>query len=465
MPRDLVLAQAIGEHAIPLVGAHADFDQLLERIGDARFVLLGEATHGSHEFYHLRAELTKRLIREKGFAAVAIEGDWPDAYRINRYVRGFGRDLDAAASLTDFRRFPQWMWRNADVIEFVRWLRDYNTELVDPRGCVGFYGLDLYSLHASMAAVLMYLDTRDPAAAHRARERYACFDAFGAAAQQYGQLVSLGMSADCEREVIEQLCELVKRRNELLRHDSLLAEDLQFEAEQNALVVANAEAYYREMYLGGGSTWNLRDTHMADTLDALAVHLRRYGRNSKVVVWAHNSHVGDSTAMAHRSDCNEITIGHLCRARHRNETVLVGFTTYEGTVTAASDWDGDAERKVVCAALPDSFEALFHRTGVPSFLLMLDNLGEAAAALHEPRLERAIGVVYRPQTERWSHYFDVRLAEQVDAVVHVDHTSALEPMERTPLWVAGEYEMFPTGLQRAVKRPTTTLAGRSSELP
>lgn len=430
-----------------MIGTHADFDLLLDRIGDARFVLLGEATHGSHEFYRIRAEITKRLIQEKGFGAVAAEADWPDAYRINRYIRGVGRDLDAVDSLADFERFPQWMWRNADVLDFVGWLRTHNDQIAEQAHRVGFYGLDLYSLHGSMAAVLAYLDARDPEAARRARARYACFDVFGEEPQDYGQTIALGLAPDCEEEVLGQLVDLIKRRGNLLRHDGVIAEDAQFEAEQNARVVAHAEEYYRMMYLGGVSTWNLRDTHMADTLDALAAHLERRGRTGKIIVWAHNSHVGDSAAMAHRAQRNEITIGHLCRKRHANDTVLVGFTTYDGTVTAASDWGGYAERKAVRPALANSYEALFHRTGIPSFLMLLGELGEATAALHESRLERAIGVVYRPQTERWSHYFDVRLADQLDVVIHIDHTRALEPLERTAMWERGELpETYPTGL-------------------
>lgn len=430
-----------------MVGAHADFDLLLERIGDARFVLLGEATHGTHEFYRIRAELTKRLIREKGFCAIAAEADWPDAYRINRYIRGYRSDPDAVAALADFQRFPQWMWRNADIVDLVGWLRSHNDAVADPALRVGFYGLDLYSLHSSMSSVLAYLDAHDPEGARRARDRYACFDIFGDEPQHYGHAIAAGLADDCQHEVLTQLVELLKRRGELLRRDGVMAEDAHFEAEQNARVVARAEEYYRSMYMRGVSTWNLRDTHMADTLDALAQHLGRRGRPAKIVVWAHNSHVGDSDAMSHRAERDEITIGHLCRERHPDETVLVGFTTYDGTVTAASDWGANAERKLVRPGLAGSYEALFHRTGVPSFLLLLDDLGEATAALHEARLERAIGVIYRPQTERWSHYFDVRLADQLDAVIHIDRTRALEPLERTSQWERGELpETYPTGL-------------------
>jgi erythromycin esterase-like protein len=447
MPRDSILAQAIAEQATPLVGAHTDFDLLLDRIGEARFVLLGEATHGSHEFYRIRAELTKRLIREKGFAAIAAEADWPDSYRVNRFIRGTGDDTSATECLADFRRFPQWMWRNADILDLVGWLQAHNEQIAQPAHKVGFYGLDVYSLHGSMASVLSYLEARDPEAARRARARYACFDVFGEEPQAYGQAISFGLAQDCEEEVMQQLVELVRRRGELMRFDGMVAEEAQFEAEQNARVVANAEQYYRHLYLGGTSTWNLRDTHMMDTLDAVADHLEAMGRNAKIIIWAHNSHVGDSAGMAHRTDRDEITLGHLCRRRHPRDTVLVGFTTHAGTVTAASDWGGDAERKTVRPALAGSYEALFHETGVPSFLLLLDDLGEAAAALHDPRLERAIGVVYRPQTERWSHYFDVRLPEQLDAVIHVDQTRALEPLERSPEWDQGELpETFPSGL-------------------
>jgi erythromycin esterase-like protein len=447
MVRESILAQAITEQAIAMQGAHADFDALLERIGDARFVLLGEATHGTHEFYRIRAELTKRLIREKGFTAIAAEADWPDAYRINRYIRGVGRDIDASEALIEFQRFPQWMWRNADVLDLVGWLRSYNDLIDDVSQRIGFYGLDLYSLHSSMTAVLGYLEARDPQAAHRARARYSCFDVFGEEPQAYGHMVALGISDDCQREVLDQLVELLKHRNNLLRHAGVIAEDAQFEAEQNARVVANAEEYYRQMYAGDVSTWNLRDTHMADTLDALVAHIERRGRPGKVVVWAHNSHVGDSAAMSHRSERDEITIGHLCRQRHPRDTVLVGFSTHSGTVTAASSWGGTAERKLVRPALAGSYELLFHRVGIPSFMLLLDNLGEATAALHEARLERAIGVVYLPESERWSHYFNVRLADQFDAIIHLDHTRALEPLERTALWERGELpETYPTGL-------------------
>jgi erythromycin esterase-like protein len=445
MSSEAILAQALVDTAPPLVGAPTDFDLLLDRIGDARFVLLGEATHGTHEFYRIRAELTKRLIRERGFTAIAAEADWPDAYRVNRYVCGAGHDRGAIEALGEFRRFPQWMWRNADILDLVGWLRAHNDRASAERK-VGFYGLDVYSLHASIQAVIGYLARTDPAAAREARKRYACFDTLAADPQLYGRASALGLREDCEEEVVAQLVDLQRRRTALLRTDGVLAEDEQFEAEQNARVVARAEEYYRSMYLGRVSTWNLRDTHMMDTLDALVQHLERRGGRAKIVVWAHNSHVGDASA-TDRDLRGELNIGQLCRERHPGETFLVGFSTYQGTVTAASAWGEPAERKRVRPALSGSYEALFHRTGLPKLLLLLGDLGEAAGALHESRIQRAIGVVYRPQSERASHYYHVHLPAQFDAMIHLDETRALEPLERTAGWERGELpETFPTGL-------------------
>ncbi|MDB4953701.1 MAG: erythromycin esterase [Myxococcales bacterium] len=445
MPADASLSHAIIHTATPLVGAPFDFDPLLERIGDKRFVLLGEATHGTHEFYQLRAELTQRLIREKGFSAIATEGDWPDTYRINRYIRDETNDADAIDALADFRRFPQWMWRNADVLDLIGWLRTYNDHVAEDSRKIGFYGLDLYSLHASIAAVASYLEDKDPELADDARARYACFDRFGEEPQQYGYATSRG-HPNCRPEVVAELLEIERHREHLLQRDGVMAAEDQFSAEQNARVVVRAEEYYRLMYQGGVSTWNLRDTHMADTLDALSEHLAQRGLPPKIIVWAHNSHVGDSAA-TQRGALDELTLGHLCRERHPDETFLLGFSTYEGTVTAASDWGGVAERKHVRPGLSGSYEELFHATGMERFMLLLDNLGEAAGALREPRLQRAIGVVYRPDTERFSHYLEVDLPDQLDAIIHLDETRALEPIERTAIWEHGELpETYPSGL-------------------
>jgi erythromycin esterase-like protein len=440
------LIESMRQRAHPLIGAAADYDPLLERIGEARFVLLGEASHGTHEFYRERAAITTRLIAEKGFTAVAVEADWPDAYRANRYVRGSGPEKSTADALMSFKRFPTWMWRNVDVLKFLRWLRTHNDALSGEARRIGFYGLDLYSLRASMAAVLTYLDKIDPEAAARARYRYACFDHFGEDPQAYGYAASFNITASCEDEVISQLVELSRRAAEYATRDGRVAADEYFYAEQNARLVKNAEEYYRAMFHGHISSWNLRDRHMAETLDALVAHLEAQVPRPKVVVWAHNSHLGDARA-THMGEAGELNLGQLMRQRYGREAVLIGFTTYHGTVTAASTWGGPAEHKRVRPALPDSYEALFHDLGLPRFLLVLDEDSDALRSLRQPRLERAIGVIYLPETERISHYFYARLADQFDAVLHFDETRAVEPLERTAEWERGRVpETFPSGL-------------------
>jgi erythromycin esterase-like protein/predicted phosphoribosyltransferase len=429
--------------ARPLTGAAQDYDWLLQMIGEARFVLLGEASHGTHEFYRERARITQRLIAEKGFEAVAVEADWPDAYRVNRYVRGGGDDPDAAAVLSGFRRFPQWMWRNTEVAAFVEWLRAHNSRLPTDAGKTGFYGLDLYSLHASMKAVLDYLDQTDPDAAARARARYACFDHFGPDPQTYGLLAAADIDRSCRDEVVAELVEMQQRAAELARREGPLPKDELFYAEQNARLVKNAEAYYRSMFFGDAPAWNLRDTHMTETLDALAAHLSRPDRPAKIVLWAHNSHLGDARA-TEMSRRGELNVGQLMRAKYGGDAVLIGFTTDHGTVTAASDWGGPAERKQVRPALEGSWERLFHTSLPARFLLEWRHGGAVREALREARLERAIGVIYRPATERESHYFIAHLADQFDAVLHFDETRAVEPLEYGAEWRAGEVpETFP----------------------
>ena len=444
MSIDRGLRQDLRKEAHPMTGDREDFDPLLALVGDSRFVLIGEASHGTHEFYRIRAEITKRLIREKGFSAIAVEADWPDAYRVNRYVQGRGSDTDASQALDGFKRFPQWMWRNADVLEFIGWLRDYNDAMPIPRR-IGFYGLDLYSLHASMEAVLSYLRVVDPAAALRAQRRYACFEQFGESPQDYGYAATAGLAPSCEDAVIAQLVELQKSAADYATRDGRLAADDLFFAEQNAKIVLNAERYYRAMFGNRAATWNMRDRHMAATLDALIAFLEFDRRQPKIVVWAHNSHLGDARA-TQMSDRGELNLGQLARQRFGKEAVLIGFTTYEGTVTAASDWGGPAERKNVVPGHTDSYEALFHEVDIPRFYLDLRQ-SEIAQALRDERLERAIVVIYRPETELISHYFHARLPDQFDAVVHFDHTRAVEPLERTVEWDLGEVEeTFPSGL-------------------
>jgi erythromycin esterase-like protein len=438
-------ARAVRQDAIPLTGATRDYDELISLIGDARFVLIGEASHGTHDFYRERARITRRLIEERGFSAVAVEADWPDAYRVNRYVRGTSSD-SAEESLDDFRRFPHWMWRNEDVLEFIAWLRERNDVAArsGPAAAAGFYGLDLYSLFTSIEAVLGYLDRVDPEAARRARSRYACFEHFHADSQAYGYAAAVGAAEPCEAEAVAQLVEL--QRSAARYGDGAQAEDELFFAEQNARLVQNAEEYYRSMFRGRDTSWNLRDEHMAETFDALRLHLEKRRPGARIVVWAHNSHLGDARATEMGSR-GELNLGQLIRQRYGRDTVNIGFSTWSGTVTAASDWDQPAERKRVRRALPGSYEQVFHDAGIPGFMLDLRRRGDARRELGEPRLQRAIGVIYRPETERWSHYFEAVLPHQFDVMLHFDETEALVPMERTATWETGEpEETYPTGL-------------------
>ncbi|OBH00402.1 MULTISPECIES: erythromycin esterase family protein [unclassified Mycobacterium] len=424
-------------------------ETLEELIGDARVVLIGESSHGTHEFYEARAAITKWLIEEKGFGAVAAEADWPDAYRVNRYVRGLGDDKSADEALSGFERFPAWMWRNTVVGDFVDWLRAHNRLHESDGRQAGFYGLDLYSLHRSIGEVIAYLDKIDPKAAVRARERYGCFDHTSADdGQAYGFSAAFGAGPSCETEAIEQLVEIQRNALAYARRDGLLAEDELFYAEQNAQTVRNAEVYYRAMFSGRVTSWNLRDKHMAQTLEALLNHLDRHSDtpSARIVVWAHNSHVGDARATEVWQD-GQLTLGQLARQRYGDDSRLIGFSTYSGTVTAASDWGGVAERKVVRPALGGSIEELLHETGRSAFFVSALISPEAADPLSAVRLGRAIGVIYRPETERQSHYFHVRPADQFDAMIHIDQTRALEPLEVTSLWIAGETpETYPTGL-------------------
>jgi erythromycin esterase-like protein len=441
-----LISNTIRDVVQPLSGQAHDYDQLLAIVGNSSLCLLGEATHGTHEFYRERAEITKRLIKEKGFTAVAVEADWPDAFRVNRYVRGLSDDKDANEALAGFKRFPTWMWRNTVIVDFVEWLREYNSALPVTAPKVGFYGLDLYSLYTSIEAVLGYLSKIDPEAAKRARYRYSCFEHFTDDTQAYGYAAGFGLTASCEREVIEQLIEMRRRAADYASRDGRVARDEFFFAEQNARLVLNAEKYYRTMFRGRVQSWNLRDRHMAETLDALITHLTLQGEKAKVALWEHNSHVGDARA-TYMAGEGELNVGQLVRQRYGREALLIGFTTYQGTVTAASEWNGPAERKRVRPALPESYERMFHESVGADFLLPIRSQEAAANAVSSPRLERAIGVIYLPQTERQSHYFDARLSDQFDAVIHFDETQALEPLERYALWDTGEPpETFPTGM-------------------
>jgi erythromycin esterase-like protein len=424
----------------PLSGTSSDYDSLVERATRARFVLVGEASHGTQESHRERAEITQRLVTEAGFTAVAVDADWPHAHRVNEFVQARNGGSSPREALSGFRTFPAWTWRNADVAEFVAWLRGWNDALPAGRPKTGFYGLDLYSLHESMDAVVRYLEDADADAAQRARERYGCFDHFGKDPQVHACDAGGGGAEPCERQAVEQLVELQRRREPpASRRNGQIDPDRHFFAEQNARLVANAQRHYRAVFRGGPQGWNLHNRHMFEMLESLTAHLERAQGRTKVVVWGHNSHLGKAraTEMTQRSEPN---VGQLVRERHGAEALLVGFTTYEGTVTAASRWGGAAERKRVRPALHGSWEELFHRAGDPRFLLETDGL-------RGPRLERAIGAVYLPQTERFSHYFRARLADQFDAVIHIDRTHAVEPLERTSEWDAAELiETYPWGV-------------------
>ena len=420
-----------------------DYAQILEQIGDLPLVLIGEASHGTHEFYEVRAEITKQLIKKKGFQAVAVESDWPDAQRVNRFVRGRGDDIMPVQALSEFVRFPRWMWRNTVVEEFVGWLREHNRR---SGADTGFFGLDLYSLYSSRAEVIRYLERVDANAAQRARARYACFDHFGGDPQAYGFAAGVNERDSCEEDVVQQLLDLQRKSWDYMHRDGRAAEDDFFSAEQNARLVRNAEEYYRSMYRGRVNTWNLRDRHMAETLHALMAWLDgRYGL-SKIVVWEHNSHLGDARA-TDMSLRGEFNVGQLVRERYPGRSFHIGLTTYIGTVTAAWDWDGEAETKRVRPGLKGSWEELFHQTENPRFCLNFRNFPDLVSGLADERLERAIGVIYRPETERISHYFPCRIAEQFDAVIHLDETRALQPLDALSELTREEMpETYPSGV-------------------
>lgn len=428
------IARLIHEAAEPIADIEeAPLAGLLDRIGDARVVLIGEATHGTSEFYRMRARITRELILRAGFRAVAIEGDWPDAARIDRFVRHLPPTKDGRWRA--FSRFPTWMWRNAEVDEFVRWLHEFNRErAADDRA--GFFGLDLYSLYTSMYEVVRYLDGVDPHLAKTARERYGCLTPWQADPAAYGRAALQQRFAQCERGVVEMLADLHRRRLELIERDG----ERWIDAVKNARLVADAERYYRIMYYGSIASWNLRDQHMFDVLDSVRAH-----RGAKIVVWAHNSHVGDASAteMGARREHN---IGQLCRAKFGDDAFLVGFGTDRGTVAAAHDWEEPMRVMRVVPSHADSYERLGHDADRRAFLLHLRNPTREAVReeLMAPRLERAIGVVYRPETELQSHYFQAILPAQFDEWIYFDVTDAVTPLDTTT--APGLPETYPFGL-------------------
>jgi len=433
--RDEALVNALRDasEALPPLDHWEAFGEMFERYGDAKVLLLGEASHGTREFYRARAAITQHLIRNCGFNIVAVEADWPDAARIDRFVR---HQTPEAVEQRAFDRFPSWMWRNLQVLEFARWLRDENRRRPE-QDRVEFRGLDVYSLRTSMAAVLDYLDRMDPAAAREARKRYACLTPWQFEPARYGHQALMG-GPTCEAEAQSQLMALLKQRLEYSARDG----ESFFSATQNARIVQTAEQYYRAMYEGSRESWNLRDRHMFDTLQRLLQHR---GPNAKAIVWAHNSHIGNAAATSMGWE-GEFNIGELCRAAYGKELVAIGFGTDSGVVAAASDWDSPMELKKVLPARSDSYEHLFHRTGRARSLTDWRRIdrGPLREWLSEPRLERAIGVVYRPDTELLSHYFRAVLSEQFDAYVWFDTTNAISPLPTEP--AGGTPETYPFGL-------------------
>jgi protein-L-isoaspartate(D-aspartate) O-methyltransferase len=433
LPPRLRLPERIARAAEPFAAIEqADVEALLARIGGARVVLLGEATHGTSEFYRMRARVTQALIEQKGFAMVAVEADWPDAARIDHYVR---HRETPPAEWKAFTRFPEWMWRNTDVEQFVEWLRRHNA--ARPSGeRVSFHGLDLYSLYTSIDAVLRYLDDVDPEAARIARSRYACLTPWESDPATYGRMALSGRYRDCERDVVAMLSDMLRKRAEYSARDG----ERFAEAVHNARLVVNAERYYRMMYYGSAESWNLRDTHMFETLNEL---LRTRGPQAKAVVWEHNSHIGDAryTEMAARGEHN---VGQLCREGYGPEAYLLGFGTDSGTVAAADDWDGPMQVKDVRPSHPESYERQCHDSHVPRFLLPLNEEEDLRRQLIVPRLERAIGVIYRPQTELASHYFQAVLPGQFDEYCWLDRTTAVRPLDTKRM--QGMPETYPFGL-------------------
>ena len=431
-PADDDTARAITASSEPFNSIEtADFDPLLMRIGDAKIVLLGEATHGTSEFYRMRERISQELITRKGFHFVAIEGDWPDVARLDHYVRHFEYP---PSEWTAFARFPMWMWRNNEVRSFVDWLHAHNGGR-KPDNRIAIYGLDLYSLYTSIRSVLRYLDDVDPKSARVARHRYGCLTPWQSDPATYGHAALTGAYRTCEKEVVRMLEDILRKQRAYSAHDG----ERFMDAMQNARLVTDAERYYRIMYYGSRASWNLRDNHMFETLKSL---LAFHGPDAKAIVWAHNSHVGDAAA-TEMSARGEYNIGHLCREGFGNSVYSIGFGTHSGTVAAASDWDGPMEIKAVLPSLRQSYEWQCHQTGRPQFMLPL-HAHSVREKLTKPRLERAIGVIYRPETELASHYFQAILPVQFDEYAWFDETHAVTPFGTKEL--KGLPDTYPFGL-------------------
>ncbi len=423
----------IRRNLYPLKGEKNDFNLLIEWIGDARFVLMGESTHGTHEFYKARREITQRLIKEKGFTLVAIEAGWSFVSPVNRYIQS-NDGITIIAALEDFKRYPSWVWRNKDTLELIQQLRDYNATIPRNLTKTGIYGFDLYGLYNSIDEVTGYLDKLDVEAAKRARLRYSCFDGFDKDPHKYANSVSADPSLSCESEAEEQFLELNKNAFQYLNGDIPDAQKEFFNAQQNARLIKNSEKYFRAVYENEADSthsWNLRDRHMMEILEALNHYIQTPENHNKVVVWAHNSHVGNAEASA-MSLRGELNIGQLLRKKYADKAVLIGFATHTGTVLASTTWGGPVEQMQLLPAVEGSYAALFHKVNVPSFYLILNENREFADFLNQERLQRAVGVIYLQDTELQVHYDHARLADQFDVVIYFDKTSAIEPLDKIP---------------------------------
>lgn len=402
------------------------FRPLLEQIGDARIVLLGEATHGTQEFYQTRIQLSKYLIEEKGFHAIAFEADWPHVYPMHRYIQGVTNESTPLMALSEFKRFPQWMWRNATIPPFLDWLKKYNTQAEIK---VGLYGLDLYSLNDSIQAVIEFLKSENPDLAKHAIKNYSCFDHVAVDPQLYAYLVHTKAKKSCVQAVTAQLLEMQQHVFNQIDQDNLEKKERHFYATQNARLVKNAEHYYRALFESREETWNIRDQHMGETLQNILSHIENSTQTpAKIIVWAHNSHIGDARATEMGSK-GEINLGQIVREHFSQTSFHIGFSTYSGKVCAASEWDNPVEVKTIVPGISESYEALFHKLRYKDFILFLHQGKHVEHLLAVSRLQRAIGVIYRPDTERFSHYFFTKLPYQFDALIHFDLTSPLKPLD------------------------------------
>lgn len=436
------LIQLLNENIVPF---HFDEKHILSvanQIGDARIVLMGEASHGTKEFYDARIALTQYLIKEKGFHAIAIEGDWPSAHQVHRYIQGTHQNVEEA--LNGFQRFPNWMWRNKSIENFIPWLRNHNNQFTENK--VGFYGLDLYSLHDSINAIIAYLKKYQPNAVANAIKRYSCFDHTSIDPQMYGYLVNQQIKQTCVKEVSEQLLEMQHYALSQLYQNKVFDRDADYYALQNARLVKNAEKYYRSLFEPREVSWNIRDQHMAETLSNIISHIEsNLKMPAKIIVWAHNSHVGDSRA-TEMHERGEINLGQIVREQYDTASYLLGFSTYDGTVRAASEWDGDSMIKKVNPSLPASYEFLFHDAHEKNFFLNLRSENHLIHLLKNPQLQRAIGVIYLPHSERMSHYYFSRLPYQFDGMIHFDRTEAVVMLDQEMSSMDELPQTYPTGM-------------------